>query len=102
MRRCKLSNVIPRAHDDAREVPVAFCKAAGLVVAREPDGLLRDNSAERPGDLFNHGRNAPGITHTKHALGFAAPLSGSCWSQLPEVEKTARASTTGVAGTAAE
>ena len=81
---------------------ITMCKSAGLAVAREPEGLLRDNGQDRPADLFIWDWPVQGIQQTKHTIDFTAPLADSKFAKLNLADSELRASTVGVVARAAE
>jgi len=92
------SNVIMRIHDLMRDEIVKMCKAAGLTAVREPAGLLRDNSQERPADIFIWDWKVEGVRESKFAIDFTCPLIDSNWGNLSQAVRSKRASTVGVLG----
>jgi len=97
-RKCLKSNVIMLIHDVMRDDIVRMCKTAGLTVVREPQGLLRDNSLDRPADIFVWDWKIEGIQESKHAIDPTSPLIDSSWYDISQANRLKRASTVGILG----
>ena len=95
-RKCLISNGPLKIHDSLRDLGIEMLRSAGLVVQREPMGLLPDALEDRPADALVRNWDPPISKFRDHAIDFTFPLVDSKFSHLSAQEQARRQSTCGV------